>query len=86
MNLEQEEIVEDLLARIKRRYPEVELISVQKRPEKARTLRIDVAAPEDEDRCNEIREFASERVADVRLDSGYHMSVLPIPKKVMEAV
>jgi hypothetical protein len=44
MNLEQEEIIEDLMAEIKRRYPEVELISVQKSPESSTTLWIDVTA------------------------------------------
>ena len=86
MNLKQQEIIEDLMARIKRRYPEVELISVQKSPESSTTLWIDVTAPEDEDRCNEMREFASELVADIQLDYGYHMLVMPIPKMAAEFI
>jgi hypothetical protein len=86
MNLKQEEIIEDLMALIKRRYPEVELTSVQKSPESSTTLWIEVTAPEDEDRCIEMREFASDRLADIQLDYGYHMLIMPIPKKETEAV
>jgi hypothetical protein len=31
-----------------------------------------------------MREFASEMLADIQLDYGYHMLVLPIPKKAAE--
>jgi len=86
MNLKQEEIIEDILAQIKHRYPEVELISVQKSPESSTTLWVQVTAPEDEDRCIEMREFASEMLADIQLDYGYHMLIMPIPKKATEAV
>lgn len=70
---------------IRERYPEVELIKVVESAENPSTLWIRVTAPEDEEREIEMREFASEKVADILLDYGYHMLVMPT-RRLEEAV
>jgi hypothetical protein len=81
MNFKQEELIDELMIQIQERYPEVELIRVTESPESASTLWIEVTAPEDEDRRIEMREFGSDKVSDILLDSGYHMLVMPVRKK-----
>jgi hypothetical protein len=81
MNFKQEELIDELMAQIQERYPEVELIRVTESPESASTLWIEVTAPEDEDRRIEMREFGSDKVSDILLDYGYHMLVMPVRKK-----
>ncbi len=84
MNFKQEELIGRLMDQIREIYPEVELIRVGESPENPATLWIEVTAPEDDDRRIEMREFASEKVADIHLDYGYHMLMMPV-RQVAEA-
>jgi hypothetical protein len=85
INFKQEELIDSLMSDIRERYPEVELIKVVESAENPSTLWIRVTAPEDEEREIEMREFASEKVADILLDYGYHMLVMPT-RRLEEAV
>lgn len=85
INFKQEELIETLMRQIQERYPEVKLLRVLESPESSSSLWIEVTAPEDEDRCIEMREFASEKVTDIHLDYGWHMLVMPTPG-VAEAI
>lgn len=78
-------MIDSLMSDIRERYPEVELIKVVESAENPSTLWIRVTAPEDEEREIEMREFASEKVADILLDYGYHMLVMPT-RRLEEAV
>lgn len=85
INFKQEELIDALMQDIKARYPEVELIKVMESAENPSTLWVKVTAPEDEEREIEMREFASGKVADILLDYGYHMLVMPM-RRLEEAV
>ena len=80
INFKQEELIDNLMAQIRQRYPEVVLIDVVESPESSSSLWINVSSPEDEDRELELLEFASELVTDIHLDYGYHMLVMPTRK------
>jgi uncharacterized protein (UPF0332 family) len=77
MNFKQEELIDELIAQIQERYPEVELIRVTESPENSSSLWIEVTAPEDEDREIDLIEFSGDLVTDVLMDYGYHMLVMP---------
>ncbi|MCP4351029.1 MAG: hypothetical protein GY795_36645 [Desulfobacterales bacterium] len=81
INFKQEELIEELMCQIREKFPEVELIDVTESCETSTTLWINVTAPEDEDRKIELREFGSDKVTDILLDYGYHMLLMPTPKK-----
>jgi hypothetical protein len=85
INFKQEELIDGLLREIREHYPEVELIKVMESAENPSTLWIRVTAPDDEEREIEMREFASDKVADILLDYGYHMLVMPT-RRLEEAI
>lgn len=74
MNLRQEELV----AAIKEKYPEVNLVEVKESPETPDRLWVCITAPKDEDREIELRSFSAEKATDILCDYGYHMLVMPI--------
>ncbi|MDM8516745.1 hypothetical protein QUF76_11135 [Desulfobacterales bacterium HSG16] len=78
INFKQQELIDDLMDRIKAKYPEVELIEIAESPEDPESLWVKVTAPDDEDREIEMRQFGNERAFDILLDYGYHMMVMPM--------
>ena len=52
-------------------------MSVTESPENSNDLWINVTAPEDEDREIELMEFASDKEADILVDYGYRIAVMP---------
>lgn len=81
LNFKQEELIENLIKDIQKKFPEVELIDVVPSAETDRTLWIEVTRPDDEDREIELREYASEKTMNILLDYGYHMLVMPTVNK-----
>jgi len=81
MNFKQEELIEKLIKQIKKKFPEVGLIKIMESCDDPESLWIKVTAPEDEDREMELRDFTGDKVTDILLDYGYHMLVMPVPKK-----
>jgi hypothetical protein len=77
INFKQEELIEGLMNTIREKFPEVELINVAEGPEDPETLWINMTAPEDEDREIELLRFGSGIVADILLDYGYHILIMP---------
>ncbi|MDM8550519.1 hypothetical protein QUF72_10590 [Desulfobacterales bacterium HSG2] len=70
-----------LIEHIRKKFPEVERIEVAKSPEDPESLWIRVAAPEDEEREIALREYGNDKAADILLDYGYHMLVMPTTKR-----
>jgi hypothetical protein len=81
INFKQEELIEEIFGAVKDKFPEVEFISVTESPEDPADLWINISAPENEDREDELIEFASDKTTDVLLDYGYHMLVMPVRKQ-----
>jgi len=80
INFKQEELIEKLVNDIRKKFPEVEFISVTEGHEDPESLRINMTAPEDEDREIALRRFGSNKTIDILLDYGYHMLVMPKKK------
>jgi len=77
MNFKQKELVEKLFNAVKEKFPEVELIKVTDGYEDPADLWVNVTAPEDEDREEEMIKFACDMTTDLLLDYGYYISIMP---------
>ncbi len=78
INFKQEELIQGMMATLKAKYPEVDLVETREGPEDPNTLWVCVTTFENEDREIEFRELAAEKCVDVLLDYGYHLLVMPI--------
>lgn len=85
MNFKQEELIGDIVDKVGRQFPEVELINVTESAEDPETLLINVTAPENEDRAFALMDFTGEMSADILMDYGYHILVIPT-RRMAEAV
>jgi len=77
MNFKQKEIIGKLFNAVKEKFPEIEFISVTEDPENPADFWINVTAPEDEEREDELIEFAGDKITDILLDYGYYFLVMP---------
>ncbi len=77
INTKQQELIHELMETVKKRFPEVKLLSVTESPENSNDLWMNVTAPEDEDRELELMEFTSDKEADILVDYGYRIAVMP---------
>ena len=77
MNMKQQELADRLFQTVKTRFPEVELLNVSPSAEDPRDVWVNATAPADEDRECALMEFASASSADILMDYGYSILVLP---------
>ncbi len=77
INFKQKEIIGKLFNAVKEKFPEIEFISVTEGPENPADLWINVTAPEDEEREDELIEFAGDKGTDILLDYGYYFLLMP---------
>jgi hypothetical protein len=77
INFKQEELIDELVNTLIKKFPEVEFINISESPEDSESLWINVTSPKDEDKEIELREFASDKTTDILIDYGYHMLVMP---------
>ena len=77
INFKQEELIDELVSTLGKKFPEVRFIDITESPEDSESLWINVTAPKDENRENELREFASDKTTDILIDYGYHILVMP---------
>ncbi len=77
INFKQKEIIRKLFNAVKEKFPEIEFISVTEGPENPADLWINVTAPEDEEREDELIEFAGDKITDILLDYGYYFLLMP---------
>ena len=80
LNFKQEELIEELLAIIKKNYPESDLIEITESSENPQTLWIKITAPKDLDKKIALSEFAADKCTDILCDYGYHMLVMPLKR------
>ena len=77
INFKQKELIRYLLDTVREKFPEVRFLRVTESPEDPADLWVNITSAEDEDREIELIEFASAKTADILLDYGYHISVMP---------
>jgi len=78
INFKQQELIDGLVEALKEKFPEVRFVDVTESPENPNDLWINVSRPDDDDREMELTDFFSEKAADILMDYGYHMLVMPI--------
>lgn len=77
INFKQQELIDDLLDSVQKKFPEVEFVAVTESPEDPADLWLNVTAPADDDRLLELVHFASDKSSDILLDYGYQILVMP---------
>ncbi len=78
INTKQQELIQRLVEDLNRHFPDIKFVDVTESPENPNDLWINVTRPEDDDREIELTDFFSEKTADILMDYGYHMLVMPI--------
>jgi len=76
INFKQKELIREFFHSIKKKFPEVEFVSVTEGPENPADLWINITEPDDEDREIELIEFAGEKTTDMLLDYGYYITIM----------
>ena len=66
------------MVEIQRKFPEARLVNVTPSPENPDIPWVKITTPEDEDRKIKRDEFASEKEAEVLLEYGYRMMLMPV--------
>jgi len=77
MNFKQEELTREFFQMVREKFPEVGLIDITSSPEDPNDLWINVTAPADEEREFDLMDMASLRSADILLEYGYSILVMP---------
>ncbi len=77
INIKQQQLVDKLFAKVKERYPEIELINLQISPDDSEHIWINIIADMDEEREIEMTDYASEIATDILLEYGYAISIMP---------
>lgn len=85
INEKQEELIKELVAYLKKQFPEIELIGVQESPEDPESLWVRVTAPEDQDRRTALTSRAADKSMDILEDYGYHVLVMPTRRTIEAA-
>ena len=78
INCKQQELIQGLVEDLNRHFPDVKFVDITESPENQNDLWINVTESEDEDMEIELTKFFSEKSADILMDYGYHMLVMPI--------
>ncbi len=88
INIKLQQLADEFMQAVKEKFPEVELLKVIESPGDSTDLWMHVTAPAPEEREFELREFASEKSADILDDYGYLILIMPRSKNAasMEAV
>ncbi len=77
INFKLQQLADELMQTVKEKFPEVELLKVIENPGDSSDLWMQVTAPVSEEQEFELRDFASERSADILDDYGYLILVMP---------
>ena len=84
MNFKQEELLEQFIDDIKRKYSEIQFVKVIESPEDPESHWVYVTVPEDEDREMELIRYASEKAMDILCDYGYQFLIMPTKEAELE--
>jgi len=74
-NFKQKELSYMLFERLKRKFPEIQLVSITPSFENPEDIWVNLIYPQDEDRLIELYEMAAEISTDILLDYGYSISI-----------
>ncbi|MBM2816068.1 MAG: hypothetical protein HW421_2830 [Ignavibacteria bacterium] len=76
INIKQQQLIDELLAKVKERYPEIVLKNIEPSVDDPDDIWINVIADMDEERQWEMSSYAAELETDILVDYGYALSIL----------
>ncbi len=76
INIKQQQLIDELLAKVKERYPEIVLRNLEPSADDPDDIWINVIANMNEERQWEMAHYAAELETDILLDYGYALSIL----------
>ena len=76
INLKQKQLMDELFAKVKERYPEIVFKDLQNDPDDPEHIWINVIADMDEDREIEMRRYSAALETDILIDYGYAFSIM----------
>ncbi|MCP4661273.1 MAG: hypothetical protein GY856_38200 [bacterium] len=74
-NEKQVELSQMLFAKVKDRFPEVELVDITETAYNPSNIWVNITMPSDEDRLIELEDVSAEISTDILLDYGYHITI-----------
>ncbi len=77
INYKQQELIDFLFNKVKKEYPEIKLLNIESSPDDPEHIWINVEANMDEDREIELKHYSSELEADILINYGYAISIMP---------
>jgi hypothetical protein len=77
INIKQQQLIEELLAKVQERYPEIVFKNLEVSPDDSEHIWINVISNMDEDRTIEMHSYSAELATDILLDYGYSLSIMP---------
>ncbi|MBM2817282.1 MAG: hypothetical protein HW421_4044 [Ignavibacteria bacterium] len=77
INHKQQQLIDELFNKVKERFPEIVLKSLESSPDDPEHIWINVIADMDEDREIEMTHYASDLATDILMDYGYDFSIMP---------
>jgi hypothetical protein len=77
LNHKQQELVDFLFNKVKEKFPNVELCNLTTSPDDPEHIWINVITDNGEDEVYSIMDYAVGYIADIHIDYGYRISVMP---------
>jgi hypothetical protein len=77
INSKQEQLIEEFQDDLKKHFPDVSFVEVTESWENPNDLWIHVTRPKDDDKEIALMDFFSEKTADILMDYGYYMLLMP---------
>ncbi|MCX6155296.1 MAG: hypothetical protein NT007_14165 [Candidatus Kapabacteria bacterium] len=77
INLKQQQLIDELLAKVKERYPEIVVRNMEPTVDSPDDIWIHVLADMDEERQMELSSYAAELETDILTDYGYAFTIMP---------
>ncbi|MBM2815036.1 MAG: hypothetical protein HW421_1798 [Ignavibacteria bacterium] len=77
INHKQQQLMDELLEKVKLRYPEIVFKDLQFSPDDPEQIWINVVADMDEDKEIEMRSYSASLETDILLGYGYAISIMP---------
>ena len=85
INYKQQELIEELFNTVKAKFPEIEFVGLGENPDYKDHILIKVVADMDDERRNDMREFAIDRAIEILDNYGYLFSVMQSNKNLIAA-
>ena len=77
INYKQKQLIDELFNKVKSKYPVIKFKNLDVSPDDPEHIWINVIADMDEDKEIEMMEYSAELEADLLLDYGYRISIMP---------